>query len=113
MADRHECPGCLGRKSPHWRLCAECFEIYGHDIDDWPAWLLFNVNSARREMHQSRLIASNEVPLEWTEYGVVPDGPLRTRGDNEVIGALGLPYAPYADEALNRQYRQANGIQER
>lgn len=51
MLNSTTCPACQEPKSPRWKLCRECHEIYGWNRSDWPAWLRFLVNDTEREQY--------------------------------------------------------------
>ena len=120
MPDSSRCPVCNERKPRNWRLCRECLELYGTDASEWDDWIRFKVNDARRWFYEDRRVYNNEVPLgDFEPYdGMDPDldEQLWTRPLSEMgasfgeDGPLALPYAPYEDEEMNRQYRDANGI---
>ena len=128
MVDTAECPGCIGSKAGDMDLCRACYDEYGRDRMRWPGWLLFLVNDNKRIKYTDILAARNEIPFGPFEPGEEADdlpGELTTRPIQEMgrsrrpgdipawmdqSGEMLLPYAPYEDEALNRQYRKANGI---
>jgi hypothetical protein len=117
-------------------LCADCLQRYGRRASEWPDWVRWLVRDRQRELDADRYhdelalddggagATSSRYPSEMGDAGIdvawrwirstrhsndsapQPNGrPLRT--------ADVMRYAPYADEASNREYRRANGIKER
>lgn len=115
MDDQTICPACFSPKPKNRRLCHNCYMQYGNSVSDFPEWLQFIIRDNDRLRKQEQEIYEHEVPLD--EYEPDDDGeldadlddPLWTRGEMRREG-FGLPYAPYADEEMNRAYRKANGF---
>lgn len=128
MLDFNVCPACLGEKASNWRLCAECFEIYGYDSSEWNAWLQFKVADIEREKRGDLGAAAHEIPFGPFEPGAEggdgetvdlitrPGGMAWSRKPDDIpwwmdsAGELLLPWAPYENDRMNAQYRKANGI---
>ena len=122
MSDYSRCPACLQHKKKNRRLCKECIEIYGNNADDWPEWLRVLRNDTERWRYDDQQVNENEIPFADYEPSddIEPDldEPLLTRDRFEMAfsrdryGYTALPYSPYDDEEMNRQYRKSNGIPE-
>ena len=116
MLDRSICPGCSGEKSPVWRLCKSCFDIYGRDASVWPDWLSYSVADVYHDRWQDVQIAEHEVPFGAFEPGEEGEldgiAPLLTRPWDEMVETEGdlLPWAPYDDDEMNEAYRESHGI---
>ena len=63
------CPVCQNPKSPRFRMCPECNEIYGDDQEEWPPWVVFLVADDNRWDWQEECIEEHEV----TFSDLVPD----------------------------------------
>jgi len=120
MPDASRCPACGKPKPKWWDLCKECLGIYGSAASEWPVFVRLAVNDTERERYQEQQMAYHETLLGDAEPydGMDPDRdePLWTRPRDEMAlsfaspGPMALPYAPYDDEEMNRQYRKSNGI---
>ena len=104
-------------KKPFW-LCSSCEEaagVAGKNISEWPAWLVAIRNEERAvRRHSAReIVGPLGVETEWSL--VNQDGYIEPLAGTprRLTDADLLQYAPYADEAANREYRLANGIPER
>lgn len=114
--DRY-CVGCgIEIERPFW-LCQTCedeFGVNGKAYRYWPHWLKYLTNSAAREEYEE---ARGHVDFDEDDDGdgvtvdtqgnIYGDDPHRLK-DSDL-----MRYAPYADEASNKEYRRANGIKER
>lgn len=118
-------------------LCPECLARYGGNRAKWPEWLHWLVRDMQREIDANRY--HDELVLADGDNVQLPDGKYPSDMDNAAIetswrwvhahaGTDDVPtkpngrplvsadlmrYAPYADEAANREYRRANWIKER
>lgn len=121
VTDTTACPGCGCVKPRTHYICADCRETYGGKAADWPEWLRMLVNDSARWRAEDRQAAEREIPLDDFEPFEDMDGDLdealmtRPREEMFVMRAptIALPYAPYDNDADNRDYRRANGIPER
>jgi DNA-binding CsgD family transcriptional regulator len=116
----HTCPVCGCYKPARWTLCHDCLHEWGGKAEDWPAWVQFAVNDAASLRKRRPTKERNEILLGSYEPHRLatqrerrskypPPGDVNSyRGDG--FGWLYLPFAPYPDEAKNREYRRANGI---
>ena len=119
MPDASMCPGCGEDKSNRRRLCNECVEKFGTVADNWPDWLREMVNSMYRWRYADLQASEYEIPLGDIEpydgMEVEYEDQLWTRPRSEMglstgSEAMALPFAPYDDEEMNREYRKSNGI---
>lgn len=117
LSNATTCPVCGHYKPKRWTLCWQCLHKYGGTVAEMPAWVRAAVNHGRRWRYREERRAQREVPLgDWEAYegmrgnlGEPPgDYVMSYRGDG--CGPVPLPFAPYPDEAKNREYRRANGI---
>ena len=56
---QRNCP-CGKRIAGKRDLCDECYEIYGHEVGRWPAWLQFQVADMKREYFQENECCTRE-----------------------------------------------------
>jgi len=125
------CP-CGARIAWNRSLCRDCVDEYGSDKERWPAWLRFCVADIQREINYERRhddlaiepddrypseMGDGAIEASWAAIGswIDTDGEqyYETPEDPESATERYMQYAPYDDEAMNREYRLANGIEER
>ena len=114
------CPVCGEPKKRKWNLCRDCLKIYGGAVDGWPEWLKILRNDTERLRYDTQQSNENEIPFNDFEYCIdqywSDPEVLHTRPRNESrivtdsYGSVSIPYAPYDDEEMNREYRKSNGI---
>lgn len=105
MCHSPRCMICDGPVAGSRWVCMDCATRWGLGLSltEWPAWARL-----LKRLEQRRRRCEAQEP-RW--IGLDADGdPPRVRA--EPTDAL-LEYAPYADEAANREYREACGIEER
>ena len=122
MSHTYVCVACGDNKRRKSCLCEECLSIYGKVADKWPPWLREKVNSSNRWRYDEKIAFEHELPFGDDDLDEDKDPdfdePLLTRDRTEMAfssdryGRTALPYAPYVDEEMNREYRKANGIPE-
>ena len=97
------CMICGGPVPPDRWVCRECAELWGlgGPYRNWPSWAKYLQRTERQQRAVER--------VEVLSLDVDGDPP---RVQAEPTDAL-LEYAPYQDEAANRDYRKACGIEER
>ena len=107
---KNRCPICLGNKPAALSLCGTCLGTYGRSASDWPGWVSVIVNDEARWLYDERQIDAYEVCLDDFE----PDDDEELEDDASAPSGsdsgYGLPYAPYADEDMNRIYRRVHKI---
>ena len=118
----YTCIACGDRKSRKSWLCKECLSIYGKVADRWPPWLREKVNSSGRWRYDNKIALEHELPFGDDDLDEDEDPdfdePLLTRDRKEMAfssdryGYTALPYSPYDNEEMNREYRKSNGIPE-
>ena len=121
------CMICGRQITTQYAVCATCEKTYGlGPMREWPEWaraLWADTKAERREIadelraRDDTFLGSDRYdylaygePNEDPRQGGAAQGDYRAQDDN---GIDLLRYAPYANEADNRAYRQANGIGER
>ena len=57
------CPACRNPKSRRFKLCKECYDLYGRDLSEWPPWVVFLVADDNRLEWQDKQIQQYEVTL--------------------------------------------------
>ena len=112
------CVGCaIEIERPFW-LCQTCEAEFGVEAVDyryWPKWLkALKMSAAREEYEEDRGHISLDDDDDGDGIVVDTEGNVYGADDRHRLRDSDLMrYAPYADEAMNRAYRQANDIKER
>ena len=117
------CAACgIEIDSPFWlcQTCASNFGVSGTNYKAWPRELKYLKNSVCREIYDAGRKTISIDELADNGIDIDEDGNIYTDSELREIeyddGPLAEPfmrYAPYKDEAQNREYRRANGIPER
>jgi len=100
-------------------ICLDCQKEYGLEgvpYAQYPEWVKYLFRAHKREGYRRATYDPKLVSLEeLTEAGAAFDNAGKLYGAENILppGDPEVPYAPYADEEANREYRRANGIKER